>query len=163
MEAECPDRPGLLLHPRYSSRDSLCSSDQIDLEKQLFPCQIGQFPCRYLGIPLSIHQLKKADLQPLIDVTTNRLPTWKGKLMSRAGRTTLAKVTLSIILIHVTITVKAAPRIIKAFDKIHRAFIWTGSDMVCRGKCLVTWPHVNRPTVLGGLDVLDLTTLNYVL
>jgi hypothetical protein len=95
-----------------------CSSDRINLAKEIFPCQIGQFLCRYLGIPLSIYQLKKADLQPLVDAATDRLPTWKGRLLSRVGHTTLAMVTLSAIPVHVTIAVKAAPWIIKAFDKI---------------------------------------------
>jgi hypothetical protein len=140
-----------------------CSNDQINLGKEIFPCQIGQFPCRYLGIPLSIYQLKKADLQPLVDVTADRLPTWNSRVMSRAGRTTLAKVTLSTIPIHVTIAVKAAPWIIKAFDKIRRAFIWFGTDMSCGRKCMLAWSRVTRPTELSDLGVVNLTTLGYAL
>jgi hypothetical protein len=41
-----------------------CSGKPVELAKQFFPCQLSQFPCRYLGIPLFVYQLKKADLQP---------------------------------------------------------------------------------------------------
>jgi hypothetical protein len=31
------------------------------------------------------------------------------------------------------------------------------------GRCLVTWSKVTRPAELGGMGVLDLTTLGYAL
>jgi hypothetical protein len=36
------------------------------------------------------------------------------------------------------------------------AFLWTGTYMVQRGKCLVAWKRVQHPLCLGGLGVLDL-------
>jgi hypothetical protein len=58
-----------------------CTAEQIVLVQQVFPCQLVHFPCTYLGIPLSIHTLKKMDLQPLVDSVADRLPTWKGRPM----------------------------------------------------------------------------------
>jgi hypothetical protein len=112
---------------------------------------------------LSIHKLKRADLQPLIDAVAEWLPTWKVGLMARAGRTTLVKAILSAIPIHVAITVEIAPTIYKAIDKLRRAFIRTGSSTTSGGCCLVTWPKVARPQELNGLGVLDLVTLGYAL
>jgi hypothetical protein len=83
--------------------------------------------------------------------------------MSRAGHTTLTKGTLSAIPSHVTMAVKVAPWINKAVDKLRNAFIWTGTDTVQGVKCLVAWSRVTRPSELGGLGVLDLTTLGYAL
>jgi hypothetical protein len=62
--------------------------------QQLFPCQLAHFPCKYLGVLLSVHALSKADMQPLVDSVADRLPTWKAGLMLRAGHITLTKVTL---------------------------------------------------------------------
>jgi hypothetical protein len=42
----------------------------------------------------------------------DRLPSWKSMLMSRVGRTTLTKVTLSTMLVHTSIVVKVDPWII---------------------------------------------------
>jgi hypothetical protein len=39
-----------------------CSEDQINTMHALFPCQLMHFPCKYLGIPLSFHKLKKSEL-----------------------------------------------------------------------------------------------------
>jgi hypothetical protein len=54
--------------------------------QQLFPCQLAHFPCKYLGVPLSVHALTKADMQPLVDSVADWLPMWEAGLMSRAGR-----------------------------------------------------------------------------
>jgi hypothetical protein len=43
------------------------------------------------------------------------------------------------------------------------AFLWTGPDMVQRGKCLVAWDWVQRPLHLGGLGVLDVKLLDIAL
>jgi hypothetical protein len=69
-----------------------CTEEQIAQVLQWFPCQLlVNFLCRYLGVPLSIYKLKKNDFAPLVDVVADRLPVWKSKLTSKAGRTTLTK------------------------------------------------------------------------
>jgi hypothetical protein len=124
---------------------------------------LGAIPVQVFGVRLSIYQLKKVDLQLLIDDVPDRLPTWKSRLMLKAGRTTLTKVTLSAVPIHISIAVKVSPWIYRAIDKLRRDFIWTGTELASGGKCLVAWAKVKRPIELGGLGIIDLTTLGYVL
>jgi hypothetical protein len=140
-----------------------CSEEDVARVQQAFPCQVTPFPCRYFGVPLSVFKLRKEHLHPLADAVADRLPSWKACLMSRAGRTTLTKVTLWTILVHVSIAVKVDPWIIRMVDKFHRAFIWSGSDSVQGARCLVAWWKVTRSTELDGLGVLDLITLGYAL
>jgi hypothetical protein len=140
-----------------------CSPGQIEMVQQEFPCWLVCFPCKYLGVPLSVHKLRKVDLQPLADSVVDRLPPWKAWLMSKAGRVTLTKTTLSAISVHVSIMVVVSPWIIKLIEKIQRAFIWTGSETTNGGQCMVAWSRVKRPTELGGLGILELTTLGYAL
>jgi hypothetical protein len=83
--------------------------------------------------------------------------------MSHVGRTTLTKVTLSNIPIHVFIAILVSPWIYRAIDKLSRVFIWFGVDTIHGGRCLVAWPKVARPCELRVLGVLDLTTLGYAL
>ena len=72
-----------------------CTDLDMSLVKETLSCKVANFPCRYLGIPLSIYKLRKADEQKLIDSVAARIPQWKGKLLNAAGRTTLAKASLS--------------------------------------------------------------------
>jgi hypothetical protein len=50
--------------------------------------------------------------------------------MTRAGRTTLVKVTLSAIPIHTSIAVKISPATFKAIDQLRRIFVWTSTNTV---------------------------------
>lgn len=80
-------------------------SAEVMLEvQQAFPCVVAQFPCRYLGAPLSLSRLRRADEQPLVDAVAARLPTWKAGLLTHSGRVLLTRVTLSAIPVHVNIS-----------------------------------------------------------
>ena len=56
---------------------------------------VAPFPCKYLGVPLSLKRLKRADEQSLVDSVASKIPTWKAGLLTHAGRVLLTKVTLS--------------------------------------------------------------------
>ena len=63
--------------------------------QQAFPCVVEPFPCKYLGVPLSLSRLKRAYEQSLVDWVASKIPTWKAGLLTHAGRVLLTKVTLS--------------------------------------------------------------------
>jgi hypothetical protein len=135
--------------PRFSAQMEVLRSFS-----KVFPWQIVHFPCKYLRVPLSVHKLHKEDLQPVVDSVADHLQTWKSRLMSLARSTTLTKVTLSAILVHVSIAVQVSPWILKMVDKFRHAFIWSGSDTVQGSQCLVLWQKVARSVELGGLGSL---------
>jgi hypothetical protein len=76
--------------------------------------------------------------------------------MHRSGRLSLIKSTLSAIPIHTSIGVGLQPWLIKALEKIMKAFLWMGTEEVKAGKCVVAWCHVKRLLALGGLGITDL-------
>lgn len=114
-----------------------CSEEAVERVRDILSCRIEEFPCRYLGVPLSIRRLKKSEEQPLIDKVAARIPKWKGELLNVAGRTALAKATLSAIPVHMAIALCLSPGAIQSIDKLRRGFIWSSSESAAAGRCKV--------------------------
>ena len=125
---------------------------------QNFPGKICSFPGRYLGLPLHIRKLRKIDVQPLLDRIGARLPGWKGKLLSSAGRETLVKTVLSSQPIYHMTVFPELKWLIKKIDRMRRSFLWRGEtpEKVYGGHSLVNWQTSCRPKIKGGLGILDL-------
>jgi hypothetical protein len=140
-----------------------CSDEQIQSATESFPCQVVEFPLKYLGMPLAPGKLPKLVWQPLSNRVADRLPVWKGNLMNHSGRLALIKSTLCTIPLYTVIGLGLPPWVQKALVKIMKAFLWRGTDTVQAGKCLVAWPYVQSPLEMGGLGVLDLSTFDMAL
>ena len=82
-----------------------CSEEDLTLLSDLLFCEIKNFPCTYLGIPLTIHKPRKTELMPLIDKVADNLPKWKASLLNRAGRLVVVRAVFSAIPIHLMIAV----------------------------------------------------------
>jgi hypothetical protein len=132
---------------------------------QNFPGKIGNFPGKYLGLPLHIHKLRRIDVQPLIDKIGARLPDWKGRLLSTAGRETMIKTVLSSQPIYHMTTFPEHKWLIRKIDRLRRSFLWRGEtpDKIYGGHSLVNWPTACRPKIKGGIDILDLERFARVL
>jgi hypothetical protein len=63
--------------------------------QQLLPCNLADFPCQYLGLPLSLKKLTKDQLQPLVDKIADQLPGWKADLLTRPGKKVLVQIVLT--------------------------------------------------------------------
>lgn len=49
---------------------------------EIFNYQIGLFPIKYLGVPVSPSRLHVSDRMPLVDKSNKKLDVWKGGNMS---------------------------------------------------------------------------------
>jgi hypothetical protein len=45
---------------------------------EIFNCQIGTFPIKYLGVPVRPSRLHVSDWLPLLEKSNKRLAIWKG-------------------------------------------------------------------------------------
>lgn len=80
-------------------------------------CAIVDFPCKYLGLPLSVRKLTKTALQSIINRMVDQLPGWKVGLLHLAGRNLLVKMVLTAIPSY-QLMASTPPRwVIKAIDK----------------------------------------------
>jgi hypothetical protein len=140
-----------------------CTPEQVTLATSLFPCQLVEFPVKFLGIQPAVSKLSRSALEPLLDRIADRLLVWKGRLLHHSGQLTLIKTTLSAVLVYTSISLGIPPWLLKALQKLMTAFLWTGTDMIQGGKCLATWKCVQRPLHLGGFGVLDLKLLGTAL
>lgn len=57
----------------------------------IFGCPIGEFPIKYLDIPLHHEKLGREDIQPLVHKILRRIECWRGRLLSHAARVVLIK------------------------------------------------------------------------
>jgi hypothetical protein len=140
-----------------------CDSSELDVIQEQLPCRMEHFPIKYLGLPLSIKKLSRAQLQPIIDKLADLLPGWRADLMTRAGRAVHVQFVITTTIIYQDMALDLPAWFIKTVDKIRRGYFWRGSRDAKGGHFLISWPKVTRPKELGGLGISDLQSLNWAL
>ena len=140
-----------------------CNEDDKAVLLDSLPCQISDFPCKYLGVPLSPLKLTKTQIQPIIEKIADKLPSWKSELLTKAGRLILVQFVLTSMLIYIVMALDLPPWALRAIDKIRRGFLWKGRKDAKGGHCLLAWPKVTRPLYLGGLGISNLQNLGWAL
>jgi len=134
---------GLVMNIQKSSMLPIqCNEENRETIQAHFPCQVLDFPCTYLGLPLTLQKLNKAQIQPIIDKIADQLPGWKADLLTKAGRRILVQFVLTSMLIYLVMALDLPPWALKAIDKIRRGFLWKGRKDVKGGHCLLAWPYV---------------------
>lgn len=93
---------------------------------EIFNCQVGLFPIKYLGVPISPSWLHVADWIPLYEKNGKKLDVWKGGSMSIAGRTTLINSSLSNSFICHMSMYWLPQTTVTALDRQRRSFFWQG-------------------------------------
>jgi hypothetical protein len=119
----------------------------------------GQFPIRYLGVPLISFKLFAANCRMLIEKITSRIGSWTSKQLSFTGRLQLITFVLYGLQVYWTSIFIMPKSILKdIFQKFNR-FLWNGKDGES-AKANVGWSDICFPKFEGGLGLKCLETWN---
>jgi hypothetical protein len=125
-------------------------------------CRTGTLPLLYLGLPLGASFKASSIWNPILEKIERRLAGWKRIYLSKGGRLTLLKSTLSSLpnsyLSLFTILKHVAARI----EKLQRDFLWGGLGDGFKHH-LVNWSTVCSPIAQSGLGVRKVEVINRAL
>ncbi|KAG2243811.1 hypothetical protein Bca52824_094351 [Brassica carinata] len=123
--------------------------------------QRGEFPTRYLGLPLSPKRISAATLQPLVDRITSKLHSWTVKFLSFAGK---VKMIYSVIygMVNFWSSVFVLPKWFYAkVDSLCSGFLWKNNTTSAIG-ARVSWVNICKPKSEGGLGIRQLEEFEMV-
>ena len=110
-----------------------CNLEIMERVVQVLGCPQGSYPCRYLGLPLTLRKQTAAQLMGMVDQLARCLPRWMAGNMPKSGRMTLVQSVLCAIPIHMMMALDIPQKVIKAMNKICRGFLWCAKDQASGG------------------------------
>ena len=125
-------------------------------------CRVGVLPTMYLGLPLGAPQRALGVWDSVEERFRKRLSSWKRQYISKGGRLTLIRSTLSSLPIYFLSLFRMPKRVCARLEKIQRDFLWGGGNLD-RKPHLVNWKTVCLAKSRGGLGVRGLSVMNQAL
>ena len=128
-----------------------------DQYRNLFGCESGSYPFRYLGIPIHFRKLKNSEWKSIEDRFEKKLASWAGKLLSYGDRLILINSVLSSLPMFMFSFFEVPIGVRKRMDYFRSRFFWQ-SDGHKRKYRLTKWNIICRPKEQGvlGIEVLDI-------
>ena len=134
----------------------------MDRAAAVFGCKVGNLPTTYLGLPLGALHNSCRVWDGVEERFKRKLATWKKQYLSKGGRLTLIKSTLSNLPIYF-MSLFVIPRKVRIrLEKIQREFLW--GDVEGRRRIhLVRWTAICKDKKYGGLGLRHLKDFNHAL
>ncbi|WMV57204.1 hypothetical protein MTR67_050589 [Solanum verrucosum] len=114
---------------------------------------IGEFPIKYLVLPLSPKKWRKTDCWSLIDKITQRINVTYSKKLSYVRRLQVINDVLFSIHSFWGAVFILPQSVLKEVDKICMSYLWGSSDEEKKKVALVSWDKVCHPKRRGGLNI----------
>uniref|UniRef100_A0A8I7B9N1 Reverse transcriptase domain-containing protein n=1 Tax=Hordeum vulgare subsp. vulgare TaxID=112509 RepID=A0A8I7B9N1_HORVV len=121
-------------------------------------CEIGAFPIKYLGMPVSYPGLKWSDWIFVDDKFISHGESWISESLSSGGRLIKVNAVLSHIPSYYMSMALIKKSTLEKWDKPRRKFFWHRKGR--KGYHMVKWTRVCRSKAKGGLGVKDLRKQN---
>ena len=125
--------------------------------RQLFGCESGSFPFKYLGIPIHFRKLKNGEWKPIEDRFERKLSSWISKLLSYGDRLILINSVLASLPTFMLSFLEIPKGVRKRLDFYRSRFFWQSDEQKKKYR-LTRWNIICRPRDQGGLgiEVLEL-------
>ena len=92
-------------------------------------CKVGSLPTTYLGLPLGAKHKALSVWDSVEERFRKRLASWKLQYISKGGRATLIRSSLSSLPIYHLSLFRAPLKVCARLERIQRQFLWGGSDL----------------------------------
>ena len=125
-------------------------------------CSVGRLPMIYLGMPLGAHFKDPSIWNPIIEKMEKKLFGWKRLYLSKGGRLTLLKSTLSSFPTYFLSLFTIPPVVADRLERIQRNFLW-GSSKEAFKYPLVAWNKVCWLVETRGLGIRRFGLFNQAL
>ena len=129
---------------------------------EILGCRESALPMKYLGLPLGASFKDKTVWNPILEKMEQRLAGWKRLYLSKGGKVTLIKSTLSSLPTYFLSLFPIPVKVAKWMEELQRDFLWNGVGDE-RKLHLVNWSKVCRLVKNVGLGIWCLRRFNYAL
>ena len=130
--------------------------------EDLLGCGQSSLPLKYLGLPLGAKFKNLSVWNPILERMERRLAGWKRMYLSKGGKVTLIKSSLSSLPTYFLSLLPLPGKVAKRMEKLQRGFLWNGIGGEPKIH-LVNWAKVCRPLQAGGLGIRRLGNFNSAL
>ena len=124
--------------------------------------KVGTLPTTYLGLPIGAKHKALSVWDSVEERFRKRLVSWKLQYISKGGRVTLIRSSLSSLPIYHLSLFRAPLKVCARLERIQRQLLWGGSDLV-KKVSLVSWATVCTEKRKGGMGIKSFSKMNKVL
>ena len=125
-------------------------------------CRVGSLPMKYLEMSLGTSFKTVSNRNPILEKMEKKLSVWKRLYLSKGGRLTLLRSTLSSFPMYF-LSLFTIPKFVTArMENIQRNFLWRSFEGSFKYP-LVAWENVCLPVELGGLGIRSVASFNQAL
>ena len=153
---------GLKINLNKSEIIPLGRVDNVESLAAELGCRVGALPTMYLGLPLGAPHRALGVWDSIEERFRKRLSSWKRQYISKGGRLTLIRSTLSSLPIYFLSLFRMPKSVCARLEKIQRDFLWGGGNLD-RKPHLVNWKTVCLEKSRVGLGVRGLSVMNQAL